>query len=411
MWFYAHYVLAPIQKSFAVAHRVPRGNLSDLYPRWLGARELLRNGKDPYSPEMTREIQVGYYGRSLNQDYLYDPRDQAGFAYPAYVVFLLAPTILLPFAVVQTGVYWLFIAVMTGTVILWFKALQWRPQQLTLLTAIVFGLGCFPAIQALALLQLTILVAGFLALAFVLTIRRKFVIAGLVLALSTIKPQITIPSVVWLGLWAVSDWRERKGLLLGFLGGMAVLFASAQWVLPGWVTKFYHAVIAYQQYTLGMTSADVLFGPCLGRIVTSLLVIVAVVVSWRSRSKMESSPEFAFASCFILATTAAIVPTFAPYNQLLLFPGLLFLIQHRRSLSPKKRWQKILLSIAVFAICWQWIAAIVLSVIYCFVSKAFVERMWEAPFYASIPLPMILMCLLYVCAATTRRTRMAQATP
>ena len=61
-------------------------DLSDLYPRWLGARELLLHHRDPYSPEVTREIQIGYYGRPLDPSRPQDPRDQQGFAYPAYVV-------------------------------------------------------------------------------------------------------------------------------------------------------------------------------------------------------------------------------------------------------------------------------------------------------------------------------------
>jgi hypothetical protein len=227
-------------------------------------------------------------------------------------------------------------------------------------------------------------------------------LAGLLLALSTIKPQLAVPLAAWFGLWALSNWNERKRFLLSFSSGMAVLFSAAQWVLPGWITKFYRAVIAYQQYTGGMTSSDVLFGQSLGRIMSGLIVIVAIVVSWRSRHKMESSVEFGFTTCFMLATTVAIVPIFAPYNQLLLFPGILFLIQHRQLISPKKIWQKILLSFVVLSICWQWIAVIVLITIYGFVSKPLVVRIWRVPFYASIPLPMILMCLLYVSMATIR---------
>ena len=102
MWFYVQRVLVPYQKADAEAHGRPRGNLSDLYPRWLGTRELLLHHRDPYSAEVTREIQIGYYGRPLNPDRVNEsradePRDQQGFAYPLHVVFLLAPTIGLPF--------------------------------------------------------------------------------------------------------------------------------------------------------------------------------------------------------------------------------------------------------------------------------------------------------------------------
>ena len=57
MWFYFQRVLIPYQAADAAAHNRPRGTLSDLYPRWLGSRELLMNGRDPYSDEITREIQ------------------------------------------------------------------------------------------------------------------------------------------------------------------------------------------------------------------------------------------------------------------------------------------------------------------------------------------------------------------
>ena len=97
MWFYVQEILVPYQKADAAAHGRPRGNLSDLYPRWLGARELLLHNRDPYSPEVTRDIQRGYYGRVLDPERADDPKDQQGFAYPVYVAFLLAPTIVCRF--------------------------------------------------------------------------------------------------------------------------------------------------------------------------------------------------------------------------------------------------------------------------------------------------------------------------
>src|SRR5258708_24266218 len=80
MWTYANRVLIPYQKPDADAHQRPRGNLSDLYPRWLGARELLLHGRDPYSAEVTREIQAGFYGRALYPSLHGEPRDAQGIA-------------------------------------------------------------------------------------------------------------------------------------------------------------------------------------------------------------------------------------------------------------------------------------------------------------------------------------------
>ena len=396
-----------MQKTYAIAHQVPRGNLSDLYPRWFGSRELLLHGRDPYSQGITREIQIGYYGRPLDKLRPNDPQDQEGFVYPVYVVFLLAPTIFLPFAVVQASFYWLLIFTIVVAVFLWLKALQWRLPWLAILTVVALSLGNFPVIQALALRQLSILVAGFLALAFFLVARRSFIFAGLVLAVATIKPQLAIPVATWLGLWTLSDWRERKGLAFGFFSGMAVLFASAQWVLPGWIVEFYYAVLAYRKYTGGLTSADVLFGTSMGRTTNVLLLLITAAICWQMRNKNESTVEFSLVSCFVLAATVAITPIFAPYNQLLLFPAFLVLVKQRNVLRPKTQWQKILLGTAILMICWQWIACICLTVIHSFVSTIFVERVWAMPFYASLPLPALVMCLLYVCLRGIRRSPVA----
>ena len=45
MWFYFDHVLVPYQIQDSAVRHQPRGNLSDLYPRWLGSRELLLHGR------------------------------------------------------------------------------------------------------------------------------------------------------------------------------------------------------------------------------------------------------------------------------------------------------------------------------------------------------------------------------
>src|SRR5437763_74477 len=71
MAFYVLGVLIPYQVRDAGRTGVPRGNLSDLYPRWLGAKAVVEQGRDPYSAQVSHEIQLGYYGRAL------DPKNPA----------------------------------------------------------------------------------------------------------------------------------------------------------------------------------------------------------------------------------------------------------------------------------------------------------------------------------------------
>jgi hypothetical protein len=63
----------------------------------LGAREALLHNRDPYSAAVTREIQLGFYGRQIDPNNPSDPKDQVAFAYPLYVIFLFWPTTALPF--------------------------------------------------------------------------------------------------------------------------------------------------------------------------------------------------------------------------------------------------------------------------------------------------------------------------
>ena len=129
--------MIPQQVAAAAAHDFPRGNLSDLYPRWLAARELLLRHRDPYSPEITREIQIGYYGRALDPARPADPKDQQAFAYPVYVVFLVAPTIGLPFTTVQEIFHWFLVMLTAVTVPLWLKATIY-PTSVTMQSAYKF---------------------------------------------------------------------------------------------------------------------------------------------------------------------------------------------------------------------------------------------------------------------------------
>src|SRR5216684_1681180 len=195
MWFYVDRILVTYQVTDAAVHDRPRGNLSDLYPRWLGARELLLHGRNPYSPEITAEIQTGYYGRVLDASRPDDPRDQQGFAYPVYVVFLLAPVIGLSFQTVQILFHWLLIAFTAASVLLWLRTLQWRLPALAITSCMALTLGSMPVVQGIKLQQLSLLVAALLTASAASLAGGFLFLGGMFLALATIKPQLAGPLV------------------------------------------------------------------------------------------------------------------------------------------------------------------------------------------------------------------------
>jgi hypothetical protein len=401
MWFYVQEILVPYQAADAAAHGRPRGNLSDLYPRWLGARELLLHHRDPYSPEITREIQTGYYGRPLDpnraDDLAYEPKDQQGFAYPVYVAFLLAPTISLPFAVVQSGFRWLLVILTLASVPLWLRVIRWRPPAVVTAILISLTFGSYPVVQGIKLQQLSLVVSGLIAGCAAALVSGHLSIAGFLLALATIKPQLSLPIAGWLVLWGLSDWHRRRHFVWSLGLTLAVLLTASEYVLPGWVGRFRAAITAYREYTGGAGSLlDVLATPVLGKILALVLVVMFVCVAWRVRLVAQDSLPFSMMFALALAITLLIVPSFAPYNQILLLPSVFLIARSWRSLWNRNRLTRMLFAFGLVVLLWPWLASSGLMLASQVVPAASVQRAWAAPLYTSIEIPLVVFGLLTV---------------
>ena len=415
MWFYVDRILVAYQIADAATHQRPRGNLSDLYPRWLGARELLVHHRNPYSDEVTREIQQGYYGRALDPTRPDDPKDKEGFAYPVYVVFLLAPLIDLPFAVLQTAFYWFLALLTAASVWLWLRTLRWRLPAISVVSCIVLSLGSFSAVQGIKLQQLSLLVAALLAASLAATVNGSLLLGGALLALATIKPQLAWPLVAWLLVWAASDWRARRKLVVGFALVMAVLLAGAEVILPGWWRMFAGAIGQYRQYTQNQSVLEVILNQVLAPVASGavsragaqFLAALAVFSSgwlvWGLRANQAEIAGFSGATALVLALTVLVVPMYAPYNQLLLLPAVLVLVRDRTFFTARSRAHRFGYLIGVLAVSWQWIASLCLSAVYVLGSPAWALGRWQGPFFATFALPVLVFVLVFLDVQGARR--------
>ena len=390
-------IAIPHQQAKSAERGVPRGNLSDLYPRWLGARELLLHHRDPYGSDITREIQIGYYGRPLDPTRPNDPTDQQAFAYPVYVVLMLAPTVTMPFSAVHRLFFW-FLAIVTAvSVPLWLRVLRWHASNSSLAAWILLTLGCFPALQGLRLQQLTVLVVAFIAGSMTALARRKFALAGILLALATIKPQLVFLLILWLVIWVLGDRRARQRVLWGFALSMTVLVASAEFLLPGWITEFRRALKEYYRYTGGGNSVlDVVLAPIPGKVASALLVVLLLIFVWKNRRATEQTPAFQWSLCFTLATTFLVIPMFAPYNQLLLLPGFMMALRASRQLWKNSLLPRFFWFITAFLVSFPFAAAACLVIALAFLPAVTVQKAWGLPFYPSFAIPIIMYALLLV---------------
>jgi hypothetical protein len=395
MWFYVDRILVGYQVADAAAHARPRGNLSDLYPRWLGARELLLHHRNPYGDDIAIEIQKGYYGRVLDPSRPNDPKDQQGFAYPVYVVFLLAPLIGLPFHSVQIFFHWLLIALTAGSVWLWLRALRWRLPWLAIAIVIALMLGSVPAVQGIKLQQLSLLVAALLAGSAACVASGFLFCGGALLALATIKPQLAWPLVAWLLVWAVSDWRARRRLVLGFGLVMALLLVGAEVILPGWLRMFAEAIGQYHRYTQNQSVLDQLVPWAFaGKILSAVAVLACAFFLWKLRREPADTAEFGRATALVVALTVLVVPMYAPYNQVLLLPAILALVRDRTFFTSQSRGMRFGYLAGAFALAWQWIASLGLSGAYLLVSPAWALMVWKWPFFATFALPVLVFAMI-----------------
>lgn len=394
MWFYIRRIDVPHQEHEAVKLERPRGNLSDLYPRWLGARELLLHGRDPYSREVTLEIQRGYYGREIDPSRPGDPKDMEGFAYPVYVAFLLAPTVHMDFATARVGSIWLLTGFTVLSVLLWERVVGLGFSRWSFVTVALMTVGSYPFAEAISLQQLSLLVAVLMAGSFLTRLSGQLFLSGVLLALATIKPQLALLPFLLMVFWVFGNWRERRAWMWGFASTMALLLGASEYVLPGWIFRFYDAARSYQAYIGGTAFLDLLLGARWGGVGRLVIVFIVLWVGWKAR-KVEAN-DSASLRALSLALVAAVctAPNRATYNQVLLLPGLFLAFDFARRCGPIVRRLGIMVE---GLLVWPWIACGILIVAgVVFRATDFVQRAWQLPLYTTLSLPVALLVLLLV---------------
>lgn len=371
----------------------PARNFSDLYPAWVAAKETLLHGRSPYSAEVTREIQEGYYGRAIDPSRPGDPVDEQRFAYPLYVVFIFLPCLGLSFATVKL-LGWLFLsACAVAAVALWAKTIDAKLGTYEILIFFLAALATFPYIQGLHLQQLSLVISFLLAAATFALQRQKFVLAGVALALSTIKPQLSIVFISLVLLWSVSRWKERRAVTVAFLIAIVALFGASLAILPDWPIEFAASIAPYLHYTGATNALRLLFGTIAER---TLLLAMIAVVGWhavQTRSSAADSIDFIVTASIVLALTCTALPSLAPHNQVLLTPGFMLLAIRRDLQWGQGRLARALWTAAWLALIWPAATAALFGLFLTFGYPQLVGP-WQIPLATNPLLPLALFAAL-----------------
>jgi hypothetical protein len=275
--------LVIVLESFALytvfTSKFPGGN--DFFVRWLGGREYLLHGTNPFDHSVAEKAQIAMFGHlTLPED-----KDQAYFAYPLYTLYLFWPLSLIPYAWARAiWMTWLQFMLL-GSTALAIRLARWQPPYWLFGFTVLWGIFFYNGARAIILGQFSIVVSLFLLLALWAIERRRDGWAGVCLSLTTIKPQMVFLVVAFLLLWALV--RRRWRLIGSFAVSLVVLVASSMLLVPSWPLEFVRNAIAYTDYVAFGTPVENLLHYLLPAeiaapltLILSVLLFLALLPGW-----------------------------------------------------------------------------------------------------------------------------------
>lgn len=200
---------------------------------------------------------------------------------------------------------------------------EWRlPPALLAFTAI-WAILFYHSARAILLGQFAIVILALIVATLLALRARRDTLAGVFLALATIKPQMIFLLVPMVLFWAVA--RRRWRLIWGFAGAMAVLCGASFVAQPDWLSSFVTQMMRYPSYTAIGSPVWVIthyFIPALGapgEIVLSLALFGWALVTWGRLWFDESWPTFLWTVSVTLVVTNLIALRTATTNYVVLF--------------------------------------------------------------------------------------------
>jgi hypothetical protein len=372
---------------------------ADFYPIWLTSRRSLLLRRDPYSAEMTRRIQIGLFGRTLDFGNPGVPQDYRAFAYPAFVDVLLWPLALLPFSVARIVLAVILPAATALSIALWLQTFRLRVSCAMLASVIFLTLSSYAVLEGLFAEQVGLLAGLFLAASIATLVNGRLFFSGSMLALTLIKPQMTALVVVYLLLWSLREWRVRRRFVGGFVFMSALLGVSSLLVWPAWIVEWLHVVFGYRQYSTPPLVCYLLgneMGSHLGPFLIAALLVSVIALAWRMRDASATSIEFALTISLLLAVTAiSLLPGHAVYDHVVLLPGVILIAFSWRRLPASGRLFRVVLAASALALFWQWIFAPVVIAMRPMVSpQLFVKAVLTLPIRTAGSIPFGVLALL-----------------
>ena len=221
-------IIGLVYANLQFARILPGG--SELLAHWTAARGWLREGLNPYLPEMMLRVQEKLYGRAA------DPQQgeiMGAYLHPFPSLFLYLPFSLVPYPIARAIWMTLLEISLPLTAALSLIASRSPSNRMSLVPLLLFSVLWLPGL-------LEILTGGSLPLVVLLISGAMYALrkendplAGILLGLSLFIPWVSFPAVLFILLWSMSVRRWQTPLwTLAISGSLTILSILLQ---PDWV--------------------------------------------------------------------------------------------------------------------------------------------------------------------------------
>jgi hypothetical protein len=407
-----------VEKAQAAKHLLGEYSFgNDFYPIWLTSREWLRARRDPYNPALTREIQIGLLGRPLDSQIATDPpSDYRTFAYPAFTDLLFWPVAEVPFRTLRIVWAVVLTLLLAAAVICCVRAFSWHVSGTWLAIILLLTLCSYQELEGLYAGQLGLLVGFLLAASLLALVRNRLWLAGTLMALAMIKPQMVLLAALYFFLWSAHDWHRRRPFVVAFLATMFLLIVSSLAVWPHWIQSWARVIVGYPRYSTPPLASELLgsnIGSLIGAPLIALLLAAALVLAWRGRAAAAASYEFWVTLSTLLAiTTITLLPGQSVCDHVILLPGIFFLVSRSQWLQATPTFRA-MLAIGAAVLLWPWIAATALIVMRFFLRPEvfFSKALFALPLRTAAPFPFLVLALLVLAIRSRPTELLAPSSP
>ncbi|MCB9133955.1 MAG: DUF2029 domain-containing protein [Anaerolineales bacterium] len=309
------------------------GGSQDFLDRWTGARKWVIEGVSPYDPEVTTLAQQMIYGRPARPE---EGEDLHHFVYPFHSMLFFAPFGFLDFPQARTIWMTLLEISLIGLALISYWVIGWKIALRKKIALVVFSMIWVYGAHTLLVGQFAGLNAFLIIWALWAIQQRKDIGAGILLALTTAKPQMVILLIPFLFVWAVSQ--KRWYFISAFIFTSGILLGLSLFLLPSWPQEMWQQLSAYPDYAGSISPVEMIgvFFPALAGWGTNLMlgaIIVLLLWSWWV-ARHQTGYLFLWTALLTIVVTDMIIPRTATSNFAMMLPAF-FLILKRLTAVPR----------------------------------------------------------------------------